>query len=67
MLSLVDLLKDSIGNVSKESIELNIEEFKLAVCQVDSQMEHLPATGTKSIRFCEDSNITAELQILNDA
>ncbi|KAM7525151.1 hypothetical protein LguiA_015053 [Lonicera macranthoides] len=45
MLSLVDLLKDYIGDASKESIELNIEEFKLVVCQVDSQMKHLPATG----------------------
>lgn len=45
MRSLVDLLKDSKGDVAKESIELNIEEFKLALSQVDSQMKNLPATA----------------------
>ncbi|CAK9158905.1 unnamed protein product [Ilex paraguariensis] len=37
-----DLLKDSEGNYRKE---INIEEFKLALSQVDSQMRSLPATA----------------------
>ncbi|KAM7500846.1 hypothetical protein LguiA_025260 [Lonicera macranthoides] len=45
MSSLVDLLKESKGDVAKESIELNIEEFKSALSQVDSQMKNLPATA----------------------
>ncbi|KAK2977109.1 hypothetical protein RJ640_017633 [Escallonia rubra] len=45
MLSLVDLLKDSKGDVAKESVELNIEEFKSALSKVDSQMKNLPATA----------------------
>lgn len=44
MSSLVDILKDSKGDIAKESIELNIEDFKLALSQVDSQMKNLPAT-----------------------
>ncbi|XP_027157031.1 external alternative NAD(P)H-ubiquinone oxidoreductase B2, mitochondrial-like [Coffea eugenioides] len=45
MHSLVDLLKDSKGNDVKESVEVNIEEFKSALSQVDSQMKNLPATA----------------------
>uniref|UniRef100_A0A5B7AQG2 External alternative NAD(P)H-ubiquinone oxidoreductase B1, mitochondrial n=1 Tax=Davidia involucrata TaxID=16924 RepID=A0A5B7AQG2_DAVIN len=45
MSSIVDLLKDSKGDVAKESIELDIEEFKSALSQVDSQMKNLPATA----------------------
>lgn len=45
MHSLVDLLKDSKRDDVKESIEVNIEEFKLALSQVDSQMKNLPATA----------------------
>ncbi|XP_022140190.1 external alternative NAD(P)H-ubiquinone oxidoreductase B3, mitochondrial [Momordica charantia] len=45
MHNIVDLLKGSKGDVAKESIELNIEEFKLALSQVDSQMKNLPATA----------------------
>ncbi|KAI3795791.1 hypothetical protein L1987_38450 [Smallanthus sonchifolius] len=45
MSSLVDLLKESKGDVAKESIELNVEEFKSALSQVDSQMKNLPATA----------------------
>lgn len=37
-----DLLKDPEGNDRKE---VNIEEFKLALAQVDSQMKSLPATA----------------------
>ncbi|KAJ0704654.1 putative NADH:ubiquinone reductase (non-electrogenic) [Helianthus annuus] len=45
MSSLVDLLKESKGDVAKEAIELNVEEFKSALSQVDSQMKNLPATA----------------------
>lgn len=44
MYSLVDLLKDSKGDDVK-SIEVNLEEFTLALSQVDSQMKNLPATA----------------------
>ncbi|KAG6420643.1 hypothetical protein SASPL_117178 [Salvia splendens] len=43
--SLVDLLKDSKGDSAKESVEVNLEEFKAALSQVDSQMKNLPATA----------------------
>ncbi|KAL1562716.1 External alternative NAD(P)H-ubiquinone oxidoreductase B2, mitochondrial [Salvia divinorum] len=43
--SLIDLLKDSKGDSSKESVEVNLEEFKAALSQVDSQMKNLPATA----------------------
>ncbi|CAI9270118.1 unnamed protein product [Lactuca saligna] len=45
MSNLVDLLKESKGDVAKESIALNVEEFKSALSQVDSQMKNLPATA----------------------
>lgn len=45
MSSIADLLKGAKGDVEKESIELNIEELKSAVSQVDSQMKFLPATA----------------------
>ncbi|PSS24693.1 External alternative NAD(P)H-ubiquinone oxidoreductase [Actinidia chinensis var. chinensis] len=45
MHNIVDLLKESKGDVAKESIELDIEEFKKALSQVDSQMKSLPATA----------------------
>ncbi|KAJ7968459.1 external alternative NAD(P)H-ubiquinone oxidoreductase B2, mitochondrial-like [Quillaja saponaria] len=45
MRSIVDLLQASKGDVAKESIELNIEEVKSALSQVDSQMKNLPATA----------------------
>ncbi|CAI9275523.1 unnamed protein product [Lactuca saligna] len=40
--SVTDLLKDPQGNARKE---VDIEDFKLALCQVDSQMKSLPATA----------------------
>ena len=58
MSSLVDLLKESKGDVAKESIELNIEEFKSALSQVDSQMKNLPATA----QVC---NVTLNFVMLN--
>ena len=45
MHDIVDLLKGSKGDVAKESIALDIEEFKSALSQVDSQMKNLPATA----------------------
>ncbi|GLT49442.1 hypothetical protein SLA2020_229960 [Shorea laevis] len=46
MLNIVDLVKEARGNPAKEeTIEVNIEEFKLALSQVDSQMKNLPATA----------------------
>lgn len=42
---IVDLLMDSKGNVIKESVELDIEEFKKALGVVDSQVKNLPATA----------------------
>ncbi|CDP20650.1 unnamed protein product [Coffea canephora] len=45
MHSLVDLLKDSKGDDVKESVEVNIEEFKSAISQVDSQMKNLLTTA----------------------
>lgn len=45
MSDVVDLLKDSKGNAAKESVELNIEEFKKVLADVDSQVKTLPATA----------------------
>ncbi|XP_073008530.1 external alternative NAD(P)H-ubiquinone oxidoreductase B2, mitochondrial-like [Typha latifolia] len=45
MSDIVDLLKDAKGDVQKESIELDIEEFKRALANVDSQVKSLPATA----------------------
>lgn len=45
MSNLIDILKESKGDVAKESVALNIEEFKLALSQVDFQMKNLPATA----------------------
>ena len=42
---IADLLKEAKGDAAKESIELNIEEFKSALTEVDSQMKNLPATA----------------------
>lgn len=44
------LLKDSTGNVNEDSIELNIEEFKKALANVDSQVKNLPATA--QVKLC---------------
>ncbi|XP_015067245.1 external alternative NAD(P)H-ubiquinone oxidoreductase B2, mitochondrial [Solanum pennellii] len=45
MRNLVDLLKESKGDGVKESIEVDIEEFKSALSQVDTDMKNLPATA----------------------
>lgn len=51
MSDIFDLLKESKGDDAKESIELNIEEFKSALSQVDYQMKNLPATAQVSCYF----------------
>jgi len=48
MRDIADLLKMAKGDVAKEAIELNIEEFKKALSEVDSQMKNLPATAQVS-------------------
>ncbi|KAK1384567.1 putative mitochondrial type II NAD(P)H dehydrogenase [Heracleum sosnowskyi] len=45
MSNLIDILKESKGDVAKEAVALTIEEFKLALSQVDFQMKNLPATA----------------------
>ncbi|MCD7455993.1 tubulin alpha 1 [Datura stramonium] len=45
MSNLVDLLKESKGDGVKESVEVDIEEFKSALSQVDTDMKNLPATA----------------------
>lgn len=45
MRNIADLLKEAKGDVKKETVELNIEEFKTALSKVDSQMKFLPATA----------------------
>ncbi|KAK8629418.1 hypothetical protein V6N13_078259 [Hibiscus sabdariffa] len=43
--NIVDLVKEAKGDAARESMELNIEEFKAALSEVDSQMKNLPATA----------------------
>lgn len=45
MSDIVDLLEQSEQDKRKESIEFDIESFKSALSQVDSQMKNLPATA----------------------
>ncbi|XP_028806639.1 external alternative NAD(P)H-ubiquinone oxidoreductase B3, mitochondrial isoform X2 [Neltuma alba] len=45
MSSIADLLKESKEDGENESVELNIEELKTALSNVDSQMKFLPATA----------------------
>lgn len=40
-----DLLKEAKGDVAQDAVELDIEEFKKALSEVDSQMKNLPATA----------------------
>lgn len=46
-----DLLKEAKGDVAQDAVELNIEEFKKALSEVDSQMKNLPATAQVLHRF----------------
>lgn len=41
----MELMKDSNGSVAKESKEVDIEEFKKALAEVDSLVKALPATA----------------------
>lgn len=45
MSNIVDLIKASKGDVGKESVELDIQEFKNALADVDSEVKNLPATA----------------------
>ncbi|CAD5176662.1 unnamed protein product [Musa acuminata subsp. malaccensis] len=45
MKDFIDLFKDANSNAVKESKELNIEEFKKALADVDSRVKMLPATA----------------------
>lgn len=45
MNGIADLVRSAKGDAEKESMELNIEEFKKALALVDSQVKFLPATA----------------------
>lgn len=45
MNGVADLVRSAKGDAEKESVELNIEEFKKALSLVDSQVKFLPATA----------------------
>jgi NADH:ubiquinone reductase (non-electrogenic) len=45
MNGIADLVRTAKGDAEKESMELNIEEFKKALSRVDSQVKFLPATA----------------------
>ncbi|PKU81748.1 NAD(P)H dehydrogenase B3, mitochondrial [Dendrobium catenatum] len=68
MKDFLDLLKESESDVVKESVELDIERFKKALSQVDSQVKMLPATAQVAaqegeylakcfnrMKFCEEN------------
>ena len=45
MVDIADLIKGGLGDSHKESMVVNIEEFKKAMCHVDSQVKTVPATA----------------------
>lgn len=45
MVDIADLIKGGVGDAHKESMVVNIEEFKKALCHVDSQVKTVPATA----------------------
>ena len=51
MNGIADLVRSAKGDAEKESVELNIEEFKKALSLVDSQVKFLPATAQVFIFF----------------
>ena len=54
MLDIVDLIKGAIGDSHKESMVVDIEEFKKALSHVDSQVKSAPATAqVLSIALCK--------------
>ncbi|KAK1394511.1 hypothetical protein POM88_013567 [Heracleum sosnowskyi] len=61
MSNLVDILKESKGDVEKEAVALNIEEFKLAL-KVDFQMKNLPATA--EAQACEYKQKFKALEVM---
>lgn len=56
MLDVTDLWKDSQG---KDRKEIDIEEFKKALCHVDTQLKSLPATA----QVCTILPITKQLPL----
>jgi NADH:ubiquinone reductase (non-electrogenic) len=51
MLDIVDLIKGAIDDSHKESMVVDIEEFRKAVSHVDSQLKNAPATA--QVRSCK--------------
>ncbi|VAI79581.1 unnamed protein product [Triticum turgidum subsp. durum] len=45
MVDIADLIKGGVGDSNKESMVVNIEEFKKALSHVDSQVKTVPATA----------------------
>ncbi|CAN6193413.1 unnamed protein product [Urochloa humidicola] len=45
MLNIADLIKGAVGDAHKESMVVDIEEFKKALSHVDSQVKSAPATA----------------------
>ncbi|KAM0863619.1 hypothetical protein ACQ4PT_044477 [Festuca glaucescens] len=45
MLDIADLIASGVGDSHKESMVVDIEEFKKALCHVDSQVKTVPATA----------------------
>ncbi|CAJ2678407.1 unnamed protein product [Trifolium pratense] len=62
MHGIADLLKESKGDVAKESIELNIEELKTALINVDSEMKFLPATAQQGAYLAKCFNRMEECE-----
>ncbi|URD91391.1 Pyridine nucleotide-disulfide oxidoreductase [Musa troglodytarum] len=54
MSNIVDLIKASKGDVRKESVELDIEEFKNALADVDSEVKNLPATAQQASQLAHE-------------
>lgn len=60
MHGITDLLKQAQAeNGSNKPIELNIEELKSALSQVDSQVKFLPATGQVSSDFTNEKVLSS--------
>ena len=45
MVDIANLIKGGVGDKHKESMVVDIEEFKKALCHVDSQVKTVPATA----------------------
>ena len=44
MIDIADFIEGGVGDKHKESMVVDIEEFKKALCHVDSQVKTVPAT-----------------------